>query len=197
MKQLVLCHLVLAVFCVCYLIQIGLMRYGRLLAEDSPANLLQLFNTPFMEDIVLELCRRDHEGNKLRNQSNNNEAKSGIKGHSFLSRYALTSLYPRPISRIFGSRKGSLFSTVPFSPRRSSADFVAESQNCDCVVVGFTNIKSEEPHKVQILTSAHEEESKDLSKNDEDNAPLNPSSVAKRVQSIVRRNCIFFLRNLW
>ena len=40
-------------------IQIGLMRNGRLLGEDSPKNLMNKYNTYILEDIVIQLCLQD------------------------------------------------------------------------------------------------------------------------------------------
>lgn len=42
--------------------KIGLMREGRLLAEESPERLLQLFNTETLEEVFLILSRRQEEG---------------------------------------------------------------------------------------------------------------------------------------
>jgi hypothetical protein len=39
--------------------QIGLMRSGRLLAEDSPENLLRDYNLSSLEDVFLKLCMAD------------------------------------------------------------------------------------------------------------------------------------------
>lgn len=38
------------------------MREGRLLAEESPERLLQLFNTETLEEVFLILSRRQEEG---------------------------------------------------------------------------------------------------------------------------------------
>ena len=35
------------------------MRSGRLLAEESPAALLQIYNCPTLEDVFLKLSRRE------------------------------------------------------------------------------------------------------------------------------------------
>lgn len=40
-------------------LQIGLMRNGKLLAEDSPTNLMNKYNTSILEEIVVQLCLRD------------------------------------------------------------------------------------------------------------------------------------------
>ncbi|CAH1102725.1 unnamed protein product [Psylliodes chrysocephalus] len=42
--------------------KIGLMREGRLLAEESPSRLLTLFNSETLEDVFLTLSRRQEEG---------------------------------------------------------------------------------------------------------------------------------------
>lgn len=42
--------------------QIGLMREGRLLAEESPSRLLEIFNTDTLENVFLILSRRQEEG---------------------------------------------------------------------------------------------------------------------------------------
>jgi hypothetical protein len=41
-----------------------MMRSGRLLAEDSPENLLRDYNQTSLENVFLELCMKNHE-NKL------------------------------------------------------------------------------------------------------------------------------------
>lgn len=38
---------------------IGVMRFGRLLVEQDPSVLLQTFNTSSLENVVLQLCRKD------------------------------------------------------------------------------------------------------------------------------------------
>lgn len=38
---------------------VGVMRYGRLLVEQDPTQLLQRFNTTSLETVVLELCKKD------------------------------------------------------------------------------------------------------------------------------------------
>ncbi|CAL8123142.1 unnamed protein product [Orchesella dallaii] len=45
----------------CYLIhnQIGVMRKGRLLVENSPDNLMKQFNCDLLEQVVLKLCQKD------------------------------------------------------------------------------------------------------------------------------------------
>ncbi|CAG9862958.1 unnamed protein product [Phyllotreta striolata] len=42
--------------------KIGLMREGRLLAEESPSRLMTLFNSETLEDVFLTLSRRQEEG---------------------------------------------------------------------------------------------------------------------------------------
>lgn len=42
--------------------QIGLLRGGRLLAEESPEKLLQLFNTDSLEKVFLNLSKQQEEG---------------------------------------------------------------------------------------------------------------------------------------
>lgn len=38
---------------------VGVMRYGRLLVEQDPSQLLQSFNTTSLEAVVLQLCKND------------------------------------------------------------------------------------------------------------------------------------------
>ena len=38
---------------------VGMMRFGKLLSEDSPTKLLQTFDMPSLEDVFLHLCHRD------------------------------------------------------------------------------------------------------------------------------------------
>lgn len=42
--------------------QIGLMRGGKLLAEESPARLLELFHTDTLEEVFLILSKNQEEG---------------------------------------------------------------------------------------------------------------------------------------
>jgi ABC-type multidrug transport system ATPase subunit len=39
--------------------RVGMMRFGKLLAEDSPAALMATFSKNSLEDVFLELCLRD------------------------------------------------------------------------------------------------------------------------------------------
>ena len=38
---------------------VGMMRFGKLLAEDSPTKLLQRYELPTLEDVFLNLCHKD------------------------------------------------------------------------------------------------------------------------------------------
>lgn len=40
--------------------QIGLMRDGTLLAEDSPSQLMAQYNSSTLEEVFLQLCQRQH-----------------------------------------------------------------------------------------------------------------------------------------
>lgn len=42
------------------------MRYGKLLAEDSPNKLLEDHNTNNLEDVFLALCRRDEAAKEFK-----------------------------------------------------------------------------------------------------------------------------------
>lgn len=42
--------------------QVGLMREGRLLAEESPETLITLFRCDTLEDVFLILCKQQEEG---------------------------------------------------------------------------------------------------------------------------------------
>ncbi|ODM95757.1 ABC transporter G family member 23 [Orchesella cincta] len=44
---------------------IGIMRNGRMLAEDTPSNLLSTFNCTLLEDVTLKLCRADERSTKM------------------------------------------------------------------------------------------------------------------------------------
>jgi len=50
---------------------IGLMRGGRLLAEDSPANLLKVHQCLSLEDVFLRLCMKDKSANNAITVSTN------------------------------------------------------------------------------------------------------------------------------
>ena len=41
---------------------VGLMRHGRLLAEDAPGVLLDQYALPTLEDVFLKLCVQDKSG---------------------------------------------------------------------------------------------------------------------------------------
>lgn len=41
-----------------------MMRSGRLLAEESPENLLRNYRLPSLEDVFLKLCMKDDGGNR-------------------------------------------------------------------------------------------------------------------------------------
>jgi hypothetical protein len=42
--------------------QVGLMRDGRLLAEESPSKLLRMFQTEILEEVFLILSQRQNDG---------------------------------------------------------------------------------------------------------------------------------------
>ncbi|ODM97142.1 ABC transporter G family member 20, partial [Orchesella cincta] len=61
---------------------IGVMRYGRLLVEDSPTLLMAQYKTDLLEDVVLKLCWAD--STKRRNSrgfNNNNNGSPQLKPH--------------------------------------------------------------------------------------------------------------------
>lgn len=179
------------------------MRNGRLLAENSPHNLLQMFNAPLLEDIILELCRRDHEQNKKKyaHQVLEKKTSSYSIGGSRKIIPDITDLYPRPVSKVSFGTKATF--PIPFlngSNETCSDGTIAQSQNCDCIVVGIRNYKNNE-----LLTQKREEPYDILSVEDTDLSPVTDkdlplpvttSSQLQRINSLIRRNCIFFIRNL-
>ncbi|XP_040579310.1 ABC transporter G family member 20 [Lepeophtheirus salmonis] len=44
---------------------VGMMRYGRLLAESPPANLMKLYNKPTLELVFFNLCRKESSDDSL------------------------------------------------------------------------------------------------------------------------------------
>ncbi|ODM97678.1 ABC transporter G family member 23 [Orchesella cincta] len=50
--------------------KIGLMRNGRIIAEESPSNLIERYKTTSLDSIVLQICKRDAATKKARSQSN-------------------------------------------------------------------------------------------------------------------------------
>ncbi|XP_065214315.1 ABC transporter G family member 23-like isoform X2 [Planococcus citri] len=60
---------------------IGLMRNGKLLAENSPTELMTLYNSSTLEDVFLQLCERQHSTSAV-NQSNNNEIRGRFNSMS-------------------------------------------------------------------------------------------------------------------
>ena len=51
----------------------GLMRHGRLLAEDCPTRLLDIYNHSSLEDVFLELCIKEDQGECPEDEKLNNE----------------------------------------------------------------------------------------------------------------------------
>ncbi|CAL8089214.1 unnamed protein product [Orchesella dallaii] len=160
---------------------IGLMRNGRLLAEDSPAKLRTLFDVPLLEDIVLELCRQDHKRMKEENArvtTSSNQIRNGNNNGS--------GEFPRPVVRV---QTGSIPSLISRWTSPKSSNFVAESTGCDCVVVGFQQY----PENVSELRSVT------VSNHSSSHSCPQPSckwNQIDRIHSLIRRNCIYFLRNL-
>lgn len=71
--------------------QIGLMRSGRLLAEESPRNLLQMYNCPSLEDVFLKLSRKQGsypQPTTELNISNNISLVSTLDVDNFCRRHA-------------------------------------------------------------------------------------------------------------
>lgn len=67
------------IFCV----QIGVMRKGRLLVEDSPDTLMQTYGCDLLEQVVLKLCRKDdHASGKSSDSSSSNNNISSVVVHS-------------------------------------------------------------------------------------------------------------------
>ncbi|ODM93971.1 ABC transporter G family member 20 [Orchesella cincta] len=159
---------------------IGLMRNGRLLAEDSPSNLLARFDVPLLEDIVLELCRQDHKRMKENKSVSTNGIRNGNNNGSLD--------YPRPVVRV---STGSMTSFIPGWTSLKSNDIVAESTGCDCVVVGFQKY----PEHLSDWKQGTETS---------ENAAISPSNALSsiknvqldRIHSLIRRNCIAFVRNI-
>lgn len=60
----------LAFYSLRFLLQIGLMRSGRLLAEESPANLLATYHCKNLEDVFLKLSRKQGTTNNAVNELN-------------------------------------------------------------------------------------------------------------------------------
>lgn len=56
--------------------RVGLMRDGKLLAEQSPDFLLEYFNQPSLEDVFLKLCIRDHDTANVINSSTSQNLES-------------------------------------------------------------------------------------------------------------------------
>ena len=57
-----------------------MMRVGKLLAEDSPDNLLSRFSKPSLEDVFLELCMRDgHMESSTGREERENNNKNILK----------------------------------------------------------------------------------------------------------------------
>ena len=56
--------------------QIGLMRSGRLLAEDSPQHLLANHNLTSLEDVFLKLCMKENADQNYLQIANNSSAAS-------------------------------------------------------------------------------------------------------------------------
>lgn len=180
---------------VCCLPQIGLMRNGRLLAENSPHNLLQMFNAPLLEDIILELCRRDHEQNKKKyaHQILEKKVSSYSIGNSKKIIPDISELYPRPVKRVaFGPKPTFPIHFLNSSNQARSDGTIAQSQNINCMVVGIRRMSRDDSYDKYSVedTDLSEVTEKDLPQ------PVTTSSQFQRINSLVRRNCIFFIRNI-
>lgn len=58
------------------LTQIGVMRKGRLLVEDSPETLLKLYESDLLEQVVLKLCRTDEKSLRRSGSDNGSNASN-------------------------------------------------------------------------------------------------------------------------
>ncbi len=65
---------------------VGVMRYGRLLVEQDPAQLLQRFNTTSLETVVLELCKKDSNESDEKDMGDTNTSAGRIRRDSELAK---------------------------------------------------------------------------------------------------------------
>ena len=63
------------------LIQVGLMRSGRLLAESPPLHLMETHGLPTLEDVFLKLCQQDHVGD-VEEMTSQTSTNSRVKVHA-------------------------------------------------------------------------------------------------------------------
>lgn len=60
---------------------LAFMRFGRILAQDSPEKLLTHFNTTVLEDVFLKLCQQDSEDIKQIHSINENQITYELQRH--------------------------------------------------------------------------------------------------------------------
>eukprot|EP00096_Caligus_rogercresseyi_P014658 TRINITY_DN7173_c0_g1_i1.p1 TRINITY_DN7173_c0_g1~~TRINITY_DN7173_c0_g1_i1.p1 ORF type:complete len:745 (+),score=193.02 TRINITY_DN7173_c0_g1_i1:231-2465(+) len=58
---------------------VGMMRYGRLLAEDSPARLMKSFNKPTLEQVFFKLCQKESSEEPKANKARTNPDLISLK----------------------------------------------------------------------------------------------------------------------
>src|SRR5690242_6347861 len=54
---------------------VGLMRFGRILLEESPDFLLKTYNYPTLEEVFLKVCELDSQGVDVKELHNENHRK--------------------------------------------------------------------------------------------------------------------------
>lgn len=80
-----------------YKLQIGLMRDGRLLTEDSPDNLLATFNTQTLEEVFLILSQRQEAGQlPLLNETTVNSSQLNETNEQYESTSVMSSVQSIP-----------------------------------------------------------------------------------------------------
>lgn len=94
-----------------YFFQIGLMRNGILLAEDSPENLLSRFEATSLEDAFLQLCMK---------HGKSDEANQALKQINIINSNHIMDRHD--ISKTSCNEKENLENSLKMNERKSSLD---------------------------------------------------------------------------
>ena len=65
---------------------VGMMRFGKLLAENSPHRLLITFQLPSLEEVFLQLCQRDESERGGEDAHIETQVKTSITIHKYCCR---------------------------------------------------------------------------------------------------------------
>ena len=87
--------------------RVGLMRNGRILAEDSPTRLMQMFDTNSLEDVFLQLCLIEDRSMKekgvcfYKNQNSQSHLSSSFNPDSYLDNMKDDNSWAKPLLNLW------------------------------------------------------------------------------------------------